>query len=344
MSDALGTGVSDQESLDLAGEERPNTPWGFLTRRDPDSRKTVTFGDAAAVRSLPIWSAISLIALLVLWWVATKTWGFDGALRESIEQGIRDNDDPVTQAAVLTQCNLLEECKGSYSQWLGPRSFPSPGDTWRGFNLLRTDGFAGFTLWEHTRTSLWRVVRGMFFGSLLGVPIGMAMGLSSRLRGFFDTPVELFRPIPPLALLPLFILWFGTGDSASVRLLIFASIWIMIIAARAGVRTVNLSKVRAAYSLGASRTQILLRVILPNALPELFTGVRVALGVSWGTLVAAELVGAESGLGNMIFRARPFFRLDVMVVGVIVIALIGVLMDIGMRFLEAKLIPWRGKG
>lgn len=344
MSDNLGAGVSDSASLDVAGETKPNSPFQFFRSDGPDTRKTVTFGDAAAVRSSPLWSAISLLSLLALWWVSTKTWGFDAAVRGPIEQTIRDNGDPVTQQQVLTQCNLLPDCKGSYSQWLGPRSFPSPGDTWRGFNLLRTEGFANFTLWEHTRTSLWRVVRGMFFGTVIGVPIGMAMGLSSRLRGFFDTLVELFRPIPPLALLPLFILWFGIGDPPAVRLLVFASVWIMIIAARAGVRTVNLSKVRAAYSLGASKPQVLLRVILPNALPELFTGVRVALGVSWGTLVAAELVGAESGLGSMVFRARNFFRLDVIVVGIIVIAVIGVLMDIGMRYLESKLIPWRGKG
>ncbi|MCP4222457.1 MAG: ABC transporter permease subunit, partial [Actinomycetia bacterium] len=214
---------------------------------------------------------------------------------------------------------------------------------WKGFNTLRTEGFKNITLWEHTRTSLWRVVRGMIFGIVLGVPIGIAMGLGSRLRGFFDTPVELFRPIPPLALLPLFIIWFGIGDAASVRLLMFASVWIMIIAARAGVRTVNLSKVRAAYSLGASKPQVLRRVIMPNALPELFTGIRIALGVSWGTLVAAELVGTDTGLGSMIFQARNFFRLDVMVVGVIVISTIGVLMDMAMRFLEARLVPWRGK-
>ena len=113
----------------------------------------------------------------------------------------------------------------------------------------------------------------MFWGSLFGVPIGFSMGLSSRMRGFFDTPVELFRPIPPLALLPLFILVFGIGDGTAVRLLIFASIWIMIIAARSGVQAANLSKVRAAYSLGASKRQVLMKVLLPNALPELFTAV-----------------------------------------------------------------------
>ncbi len=345
MSDALAGGIGDQERLDLTGETEPNRPWWFFNRRQPDSRETVAFGDAAAVRSKPLWSLISLLVLLLGWWVVTKPWGFPAEFREMYEENARANGDRISERQMLIECGLSEACDESdYSQWLGPRTFASPIDTWRGFNVLRTDGFRNITLWEHTRTSLWRVVRGMLGGIVIGVPIGMAMGLSSRLRGFFDTPVELFRPIPPLAVLPLFILWFGIGDPSAVRLLIFASVWIMIIAARAGVRTVNLSKVRAAYSLGASKRQVLTRVILPNALPELFTGARVALGVSWGTLVAAELVGTETGLGSMIFQARNFFRLDVMLVGVIVIAVIGVLMDIAMRFLESKLIPWRGKG
>ncbi|NND14116.1 MAG: ABC transporter permease, partial [Acidimicrobiia bacterium] len=260
----------------------------FSTTDAVTKTKTVTFGDAAAVRSNTRWSVGALFVLLLLWWIV-KLGGEDAILND--------------------------------------RTFPSQVDTWNAFIELIRDGFRDVSLWEHTRTSLWRITQGMFWGIVIGVPIGFAMGLSSRARGFFDTPVELFRPIPPLALLPLFILWFGIGDATARNLLIFASIWIMIIAARAGVRTVNLSKVRAAYSLGATKAQILRKVILPNALPEIFTGIRVALGVSWGTLVAAELVGTSTGLGAMIFAARPFFRIDIIVVGVVIISTIGVLMD-----------------
>lgn len=277
----------------------------FSSDDDETQNKTVTFGDAAAVRSNTRWSVVALVGLLLLWWVV-KLGGDDAILND--------------------------------------RTFPSQIDTWNAFIELLRDGFRDVSLWEHTSTSLWRIIQGMFWGIVIGVPIGFAMGLSSRARGFFDTPVELFRPIPPLALLPLFILWFGIGDATARNLLIFASVWIMIIAARAGVRTVNLSKVRAAYSLGASKVQILRKVILPNALPEIFTGIRVALGVSWGTLVAAELVGTSTGLGAMIFAARPFFRIDIIVVGVVIISTIGVLMDFSMRLLETRLIPWRGKG
>jgi len=301
-----------------------------------DSRKTVAFGDAAAVRSLPGWSFISLVALIAFWWLSTMAFGIPSEFVEA-NPGLSDQN-------LVAACELDDQCKESLFQLVSPRAFPSPSDTWSAAGFLATDGISNKTLWDHTSASLWRVARGMTYGSIIGIPIGFAMALSSRARGFFDTPVEMFRPIPPLALLPLFILSFGIGDGSAVKLLVFASVWIMIIAARAGVRTANLSKVRAAYSLGASRTKVLFEVLLPNALPELFTGFRVALGVSWGTLVAAELVGTKDGLGTMIFRARPLFRLDVMVVGVIIISVLGVAMDMILRYLESKLIPWRGKG
>ncbi|MDG2261992.1 MAG: ABC transporter permease subunit [Actinomycetota bacterium] len=333
MNADMGLGVRDGDTSKMTDKSGPFASWGMFSRGQ-DTRLTVAFGDSSAVRSLPVYSLISLVAMIVFWFVATYTWGFPDQFKEP---GLSDK-------LRIAACNSNDVCKGSFSQLLGPLTFPSIRDTWNTFFLLIDEGFQDITLWAHTKASLWRVIRGMFFGTLFGVPIGFAMGLSSKARGFFDTIVESFRPVPPLALLPLFILIFGIGDTTAVRLLIFASIWIMIIASRSGVQEANLSKVRAAYSLGASKPQVLFRVLLPNALPQLFTGFRLALGVSWGTLVAAELVGTRDGLGSMIFAARPFFRLDVVVVGIIVIALLGVMMDIILRFLESKLIPWRGKG
>ncbi len=344
MSAPMGGTPVDQASLHTNDETR----WAAsLFRRGDGSnaRKTVTFGDSSSVRSLPFWSFIAFIALFGFWFLATYAWGLPGDLELSeSQQEAGLTYEGLSDKQRIAVCNGRDDCKGSFSQLLEPLQFPSVRDTWNTFFELKDEGFRGVTLWDNTWASLWRVIRGMFWGSAMGIPIGFAMGLSSRARGFFDTPVELFRPIPPLALIPLFILIFGIGDSSAVPLLIFASLWIMIIAARSGVQSANLSKVRAAYSLGASRRQVLTHVLLPNALPELFTGFRVALGVTWGTLVAAEIVGAPEGLGAMVFAARPLFRLDVMVVGIVVIAVLGVAMDIVLRFLESKLIPWRGKG
>ena len=205
------------------------------------------------------------------------------------------------------------------------------------------EGYQNFTLLEHTGISLQRVLLGFVFGSILGIPIGYAMGLTNWSRGWFDPIVEFMRPVPPLALIPLMIIWFGIGEMSKVILLFLAALWIMIISARAGVSGVAITKVHAAYSLGASKWQILTKVIIPNSLPEIFTGARVAMGVCWGTVVAAELVAAERGIGMMIMVASKFQLTDIIIVGIIVIGIIGFLIDVGIRKLESWLVPWKAR-
>ncbi len=205
-------------------------------------------------------------------------------------------------------------------------------------------GYQNFTLLEHVGWSLFRVIAGFVLGALVGIPLGYAMGLSDWFRGWFDPIVEFMRPVPPLALIPLVIIWAGIGEAGKVILLFLAALWIMTIAARAGVSGVRISKIHAAYSLGASRWQILRHVIVPNSLPEIFTGARVAMGVCWGTVVAAELVAAEKGAGMMIMVASRFQLTDIVIMGIILIGVIGYGIDILMRRAENWLIPWKGRG
>ena len=220
---------------------------------------------------------------------------------------------------------------------------PAPEVVMQRFIRLNKEGYQGFTLWEHTRFSLQRVLIGFLLGSIIGIPLGYAMGLTNWSRGWFDPIVEFMRPVPPLALIPLMIIWFGIGETSKVILLFLAALWIMIIAARSGVSGVAIAKVHAAYSLGASKWQILTKVIVPNSLPEIFTGARVAMGVCWGPVVAAELVAAEVGLGKMIVVASKFQLTDIVLVGIILIGVIGFLIDVGVRALETWLVPWKGK-
>ena len=229
-------------------------------------------------------------------------------------------------------------------EWVDPIFWPSPGAVWRKFVEISSDGYRNFTLWEHIGWSLYRILMGFGLGCLLGIPLGFAMGLSRVVRGMFDPIVEFFRPIPPLAFIPLVIIWSGIGERSKILLLFLAALWIMTIAARAGVSSVKISKIHAAYTLGVNRRQLLFRVIFPNALPEIFTGMRVAMGVCWGTVVAAELVAAESGVGFMIMVASVFLSTDIVVMGVVIIGVIGYGIDILMRKLEAALVPWKGKG
>jgi len=210
---------------------------------------------------------------------------------------------------------------------------PPPEQVWTRFWDLNANGYQNVGLWENVFWSLIRVVVGFGLGCLFGIPLGFAMGLNSWMRGWFDPIVEFMRPVPPLALIPLVIIWFGIGEQGKISLLFLAALWIMTIAARAGVSGVNISKVHAAYSLGATKKQVLRRVILPNSLPEIFTGARVAMGVCWGTVVAAELVAAEKGAGKMIIAASKFQLTDIVIVGIILIGVIGYMIDILMLVL-----------
>ncbi|KIN65430.1 Taurine ABC transporter, permease protein [Sulfitobacter noctilucae] len=225
-----------------------------------------------------------------------------------------------------------------------PLYLPAPEEVWTRTLQIASEGFRNFTLWEHLGYSLFRVVVGFLLGALVGIPLGYAMGLSNWFRGWFDPIVEFMRPVPPLALIPLVIIWAGIGEAGKIILLFLAALWIMAIAARSGVSGVKISKVHAAYSLGASKWQIMRYVIIPNSLPEIFTGARVAMGVCWGTVVAAELVAAEQGAGMMIMTASKFQNTDIVIMGIILIGVIGFGIDMLMRAAEKFLVPWKGKG
>ncbi len=224
-----------------------------------------------------------------------------------------------------------------------PIWLPAPEDVAGRFVEIASEGYQNFTLWEHLGFSLMRVVVGFLLGSLVGIPLGYAMGLSGWFRGWFDPIVEFMRPVPPLALIPLVIIWFGIWETGKIILLFLAALWIMTIAARAGVSGVNISKIHAAYSLGASKWQIMRHVIVPNSLPEIFTGARVAMGVCWGTVVAAELVAAQKGAGMMIIAASKFQLTDIVIMGIVLIGVIGYGIDILMRMAEKWLVPWKGQ-
>lgn len=224
-----------------------------------------------------------------------------------------------------------------------PIWLPPPEAVWDRLIEIAQDGYRDFTLAEHLGYSLFRVLAGFVIGAAVGIPLGYAMGLSNWFRGWFDPIVEFMRPVPPLALIPLVIIWFGIDESGKIFLLFLAALWIMTIAARAGVSGVNISKIHAAYSLGASKWQIMWHVIIPNSLPEIFTGARVAMGVCWGTVVAAELVAAEQGAGQMIVAASKFQLTDIVIMGIILIGIIGYGIDMLMRWAERLLVPWKGK-
>ncbi len=227
--------------------------------------------------------------------------------------------------------------------WIKPLFLPSPWAIVQKFITIWQDGFANSSLFEHIGVSVARVFGALLLACATAVPIGLAMGMSRVMRGVFDPPIEFYRPVPPLAYLPLMIIWFGIGELSKVLLIYLAIFAPVAIGTRSGVRSAAIEQIHAAYSLGASRWQVLWQVILPAALPEIITAVRIGMGVGWTTLVAAEMVAATNGIGFMVLSASEFLQTSTVILGIVIIAAIAYAFDMLMRFLERRLVPWKGR-
>ncbi|WP_419188825.1 taurine ABC transporter permease TauC [Aeromonas caviae] len=229
--------------------------------------------------------------------------------------------------------------------WVDPLFLPPPQRVLA--QLITIAGPMGFmdaTLWQHLGASLGRILVALAAAAFFGITVGIAMGLSPTVRGVLDPLIELYRPVPPLAYLPLMVIWFGIGETSKVLLIYLAIFAPVALATLAGVQSANAVRVRAAQALGASRSQVLWHVILPGALPDILTGLRIGLGVGWSTLVAAELIAATRGVGFMVQSAGEFLATDVVLAGILVIALIAFVLELGLRALQRRLTPWHGEG
>ena len=227
--------------------------------------------------------------------------------------------------------------------WIKPLFLPSPQATFEQFYAYLTGAANDKPLWQHFAASMFRVFAAFFLACLLAVPIGIAMGMSRVWRGIFDPPIELYRPLPPLSYLPLIIIWFGIDELPKVLLIFLSCFAPLAMAARSGMRSASQEQMNAAYSMGASYTQVIRHVVLPAALPEILVGMRVSIGFGWSTLVAAEMVAANVGLGQMVLNASNFLRTDIVVMGIIVIGVVAYMFDLLMRRVEDKLVPWKGR-
>jgi taurine transport system permease protein len=228
--------------------------------------------------------------------------------------------------------------------WIRDLFLPTPeriissfADAWKG------DIQGGRPLTEHFWWSLYRVFAAFVLACVTAIPVGVAMGVSRIARGIFDPPLEFYRPLPPLAYLPLIVIWFGIEETAKIVLIYLACFAPLAMAARAGVRSVTIEQINAAYSMGASKWQVIMHVVIPAALPEILTGMRIAIGFGWTTLVAAEMVAATAGLGQMVLNASNFLRTDVVIMGIVVIGVVAYLFDLLMRRVERALVPWKGQ-
>ncbi|MGR9173588.1 ABC transporter permease subunit [Hyphomicrobiales bacterium] len=225
---------------------------------------------------------------------------------------------------------------------VSPVFLPSPLVVARSLVNVAVNGFVDSTLAEHTLASLLRIFAALSVSLLVGVPAGLAIATSRIGKGILDPIVEFLRPLPPLAYLPLIIIWVGIGEASKVTVISLAMLPPIILSTASGVRSAPDDFVNAARSFGAGPLQVLLHVILPGAVPSILTGTRIALGAGWSTLVAAELVAANQGLGFMIQSAAQFLVTDIVIGGIIVIAAIAFLLEILARLIERSLVPWAG--
>ncbi|HEX2542704.1 MAG TPA: ABC transporter permease subunit [Caldimonas sp.] len=227
--------------------------------------------------------------------------------------------------------------------WVKPLFLPSPQAVFQQFHEYLTGQANDKPLWQHFAASLFRVFSAFALACVTAIPVGIAMGMSRVARGIFDPPLEFYRPLPPLAYLPLIIIWFGIDELPKVLLIYLSCFAPLALAARSGMRSASQEQINAAYSMGASYAQVIRHVILPSALPDILVGMRIAIGFGWTTLVAAEMVAASLGLGQMVLNASNFLRTDIVVMGIIVIGVVAYLFDLLMRWVEHKLVPWKGQ-
>jgi len=223
---------------------------------------------------------------------------------------------------------------------VSPVFLPSPLVVAKSLANVAVNGFVDSTLAEHTLASLLRIFAALAVSLLSGVPAGLAIATSRIGKGILDPIVEFLRPLPPLAYLPLIIIWIGIGEASKITVISLAMLPPIILSTAAGVKSTPDDFINAARSFGASRLQVLLHVVLPGAIPSILTGTRIALGAGWSTLVAAELVAASRGLGFMIQSAAQFLGTDVVIGGIIVIAAIAFLLEILARLIERLFVPW----
>lgn len=227
--------------------------------------------------------------------------------------------------------------------WVKPLFLPTPQAVFEQFWAYLSGQANDKPLWQHFLASMFRVFSAFFLACLTAIPVGIAMGMSRWARGIFDPPLEFYRPLPPLAYLPLIIIWFGIDELPKVLLIFLSCFAPLALAARSGMRSAAQEQINAAYSMGASYWQVVRHVVLPAAMPEILVGMRIAIGFGWTTLVAAEMVAANMGLGQMVLNASNFLRTDIVIMGIVVIGVVAYLFDLLMRWVERRVVPWKGR-
>ncbi len=232
---------------------------------------------------------------------------------------------------------------GLWPPLIKPIFLPSPVDVVETFIRLTQQGYQGRSLLHHVTVSFNRFAIAFSASVVIGVPLGLLMGMNRTIRAVFEPPIQAIRPIPKLALLPLFLIWFGIGNLSKVVVIAAPVLPLIAIASMQAVRSISAKKIQAAQALGASPWVIFSRVVLPASLPGIFTGIRMAISIGVTMLVGAELTATSDGIAWMALTAAEFLSTDVVLVGVLIMAALGYGLDRIVRAIESHLVHWSGK-
>jgi ABC-type nitrate/sulfonate/bicarbonate transport system permease component len=224
-----------------------------------------------------------------------------------------------------------------------PIVLPSPSNVLEEVGRLLEKGYTNKPLWIHVRASLFRTFTGLILGLVVGIPLGLLVGYYWWASAIFSPFLSALRPIPPIAFIPLVVLYFGIGEFSKILLIFMAALWYVALNTSAGVKSVPSDLMRAGLNMGLNQWQLFLYVIFPSSLPYIMTGIKTSTAVSWAIVVAAELVAAQEGLGYMVMDAATFFRVTDVYIGIALIGMIGILLEALTMIAESRLLHWRGK-
>lgn len=228
-------------------------------------------------------------------------------------------------------------------KWINPNMVPSPKSVWSAFIDIIQNGYKNYTLLQHLGASMQRLIISFFCAVVVAIPLGLASGYNSKIRAILEPIIEFYRPLPPLAYYTLLVLWMGIENESKIALLFLACFAPIYISCVSAVGKIKEDYINSAYTVGSNKWQIFIYVIFPSCLPDMFVGLRTALGVAYTTLVAAEMVAAKSGIGWMVLDASKYLRSDIIFVGIIIMGITGILLDKIIQFIERKIVPWKGK-
>ena len=271
--------------------------------------------------------------------------GFDeldeGALARRADR--RDRWLTVFTFAVIFALWTAVTGSGLWPPLIKPIFLPSPLAVGEAFVRLVEQGYQGRSLLHHVTVSFNRFAIAFATCVVIGVPLGLLMGMNRSVRAILEPPIQAIRPIPKLALLPLFLIWFGIGNLSKVVVIGAPVLPLIVIASMQAVRSISQKKIQAAQALGASPWVVFSRVVLPASLPGIFTGIRMAISIGVTMLVGAELTATSDGIAWMALTAAEFLSTDVVLVGVLIMAAMGYGLDRLVRAIEARLVHWSGK-